>query len=130
MKHYDGEMIRLEMLDEEIPKKETEGIIIKYKELEFKFFPRVIVKDPTGYPIFAFKFNDGESLALYWKESNAPKVDEMLQTLIMTARFGGFTPMDIMDYIPEIYKTAKLAQKNQLPLKDGPHPDWKGRDSV
>lgn len=126
MKHYDGKMIRLQRLDEdEIEPDKSKGIQIMYKGLEFTFFPRVVASDETGQPIFAFKFNDGERIALYWRMPNAPKTDEAIQMLINVAKVGGYTPMDIMDYLPEIYETAMKSAKGELPLKDGPHPGWK-----
>lgn len=136
MKHYDGKMIRLEQLGkDEMPEPDKDkGIQIKYKELEFTFFPGVIVSNKKGQPIFGIKFNYKERLALYWKspdvdKKDASKIDEALQILIPAVERGNFGISDIMDYLPEIYDTAMKVRKGEIELKDGPHPGWK-QDNV
>ncbi len=84
VKHYDGKI--LEKLEkDEMPEEERKGVIIKYHELEFKFFPRIIVSDKDKKTIFGIKFNYAERLVLFWrtpdKTEEDSKIDEFLQML-------------------------------------------------
>jgi hypothetical protein len=127
-------MIRLETLDkDEMPEPEKDkGIKIGYKGFEFVFFPRIIVSDKDKKTIFGIKFNYAERLVLFWRTPDKieedSKIDEFLQMFTPGLKESNFEIRNVMDYIPEIYETAVKIGKGELPLKDGPHPDWKDRE--
>lgn len=124
MKHFENEMIRLTKCtdEEDLKSSEEGGILIKYKDIEFIFFPTMVIKDPTGLVVFGFKFNHKEKLLLYYQLSNSD-TSELLKALIFLAKVRGYQLRDIYEYLPEIYKTSLKIAKGEIDLKDGPHPD-------
>lgn len=125
MKHYEGDKIRLTQVDDFDQVKnldEKSGIPIKYKDIEFIFYPTMVVKDPTDLIIFAYKFNHKERLILYYNLPH-PDTDKMIQILKVVSEINGYQLSNIYEYLPEMYETGQKLSKGEIELEEGVHPN-------